>query len=52
MSYENEEALEEETEEDYSVAIVTSVDRINVPEGGTASFNVKLSDRPEKKRIW
>ena len=52
MSYENEEALAEETEEeDDSVAIITSVDRINVPEGGTASFNVKLSARPEKKRI-
>jgi len=52
MSYEYEEDLEDESEEEnHDVAIVTSAPVLDVPEGGTATFNVKLSGRPEKKRV-
>jgi hypothetical protein len=35
----------------YDVAIVTSVNRLDVPESGTATYNVNLSGLPRRKGI-
>jgi len=41
----------ESTDATYDVAIVTSLNRLDVPENGQATFNVKLSARPAKKLV-
>jgi [NiFe] hydrogenase large subunit len=55
MSYKYDTDIEEESEEEYEeennyAAILTSVNSISVPEGGRATFNVRLSRPPEKGR--